>query len=86
MPAAFIWEFRHEVAEQRWLVNGKRRAILQIGWSRAKNNNPPDRKVCGRAFRQFQLKAPTRWHFLPPEFTAAGCDDGAWKSFSVSSD
>jgi hypothetical protein len=58
----------------------------QIGCSRAKNADSADRKICDRTFHRFQLKSTTPVAFLPPEnFTAAGCGDGAWKSFSVSS-
>jgi hypothetical protein len=59
---------------------------LQIRLQPRKKYSPADRKIRDRIFHRFQLKSTAPVAFLATgNFTAAGCGDGAWKSFSVSS-
>jgi hypothetical protein len=58
----------------------------QIRSRHAKNASSADREIRDRTFHRFQLKSTMPVAFLATgSFTAAGCGDGAWRSFSVSS-
>ena len=58
---------------------------LQIRLQPRKNSTPAALKIRDRIFRRFQLKSTDPVAVRATgNFTAAGCGEGAWKSFSVS--